>query len=190
MSINALWFIFRYPFKPYDKNVLIADDEEEEYIDIDDDVEEEVVDAEETYKQDQNNNNNNNSSSSNINERTNEIDDLTVIFDNITVSPVPSTNIPVDDEYISEDDNDTNSSSTEPHSLNNSELETLFTFLCKTRTLIGQVRKLAQTMKNVTAIDQFIRNHPNGPINGFVTDMRVSYNCLYLSSGNNYSEGA
>ncbi|CAF0917002.1 unnamed protein product [Adineta steineri] len=173
----------RYPFKPYDKNILIDDDDEEdEYIVVDDDVEEEVIDAEETYKQEQNNNNNNNTSSnSNINEETSEINDLATSFDNTTVSSVPSTTVPVDDEYISDDDEDMNNSSTELSTLNNNELETLFHFLCKTCKLIGQVRKLAQTMKNVTAIDQFIRNNPNGPKNGFVTDMRIRWSsCFYM----------
>ncbi|CAF1616242.1 unnamed protein product, partial [Adineta ricciae] len=177
----------RYPFKSYSKNAVTDDDDDDdEYIDIDDDVEEEAVDAEEAYKQEQCKNNNNSSSSSDVssssaNAETNEIADLAVPFDDATVSSVASINVPVDDEYISGDEDDTIGSSIEFHTLNNSELETLFSFLCKTRTLIARVRKLAQTMKNVTAIDQFIRNNPNGPISGFVTDMRTRWSsCFYM----------
>ncbi|CAF1488902.1 unnamed protein product [Adineta ricciae] len=176
----------RYPFKSYSKNAVVDDnDDDDEYIDIDDDVEEEAVDAEEAYKQEQCKNNNNSSSSdvsnSSVNAETNEIADLAVSFDDATVSSVASVNVPVDDEYISDDEDDTIGSSIELHTLSNSELDTLFSFLCKTRTLIARVRKLAQTMKNVTAIDQFIRNNPNGPISGFVTDMRTRWSsCFYM----------
>lgn len=41
--------------------------------------------------------------------------------------------------------------------------------------LLVKTRKLVKIMRNVSVIDQYVRNHQGGPRTGFVVDIRVSY---------------
>jgi hypothetical protein len=167
-KIYRLSFSFRHPFKPYQKNKDF-DDDEDEFVDIlDDDVEDEVVDVEqelvhiELDDNEQSNENNNVIMSSNI--------DIS--------SPVLPTAFLDEDEFIS-DDEESNASPDLPVSIDELNKEIL-ELLYKTYSLALRTRKLVKIMRNISAIDQYTRNHPNGPANGFVVDMRVS-STLFIS---------
>jgi hypothetical protein len=161
-------FSFRYPFQPYRKNAVF-DDDEDEFIDINDDVEDEAVEAEQIFDRIQLDDNN----QSNINSNVNMTPDVDIL------SPAVPTAVLDEDEFIS-DDEDLNSSSPDLSALTDNEKKPILEALYKTQTLLIRIRKLVKTTRNICAIDQYVRNHPDGPDNGFIIDIRVSSTFLIL----------
>jgi len=168
-KIYRLSFSFRHPFKPYQKNKDF-DIDEDEFVDIlDDDVEDEVVDAEQALVQIE----------LDDNEQSNENNNV-IMSSNIDISsPVVPTAVLDEDEFISDDEESNDSPPDLPVSIDELNKEIL-ELLYKTHSLALRTRKLVKIMRNISAIDQYTRNHPNGPDNGFVIDMRVS-STLFIS---------
>jgi hypothetical protein len=157
-------FSFRYPFKPYRKNTTFDDDDDEdEYVDIHDDVEDEVIDAEKMYNPIQLDNNT----------QSNENNNVIISSDIVIPSPVLPTTLLDEDEFIS-DDEELNSFSSDLLTLTDNEKKQLFEALHKTHALLLQTRKLVKIIRSISAIDQYVRNHPDGPDNGLIVDVRVS----------------
>lgn len=81
-----------------------------------------------------------------------------------------------DDSFISDDEETYRSSqatySSQP--LNNID-EQILQLLNEIYCLMSRCRKLIKIIRNNGLIDQFIRNHADGPKNGFVSDIRVSF---------------
>ena len=169
---NAPTFLIscRYLFKPYQK-IPDDDDEEEEQVDILDDVDEEIVDAEQVLSQD-----------SEVNDAVSNEDDGTTTSSNVDIALFSSlTAMEEDDEFISEDEDE--SQATDPsagvRTFSSGEVKKIWNALEQTNVLMARVRKLVNIMRSIAAIDHFIRNHQDGPPNGFVIDMRVSANDLF-----------
>ncbi|CAF1598623.1 unnamed protein product, partial [Rotaria sp. Silwood1] len=89
--------------------------------------------------------------------------DIIVLHDADASSLLP-TAVPADKEY--DDSLPIFSSST------NDENNQILKALHKTHALVVRTRKLVKLMRNVSAIDQYVRNHQDGPKNGFVIDIR------------------
>ncbi|CAF1600248.1 unnamed protein product, partial [Rotaria sp. Silwood1] len=89
--------------------------------------------------------------------------DIIVLHDADASSLLP-TAVPADEEY---DDSLPNFSSS-----TNDENNQILKALHKTHALVVRTRKLVKLMRNVSAIDQYVRNHQDGPKNGFVIDIR------------------
>ncbi|CAF4784136.1 unnamed protein product, partial [Rotaria socialis] len=149
-----------YPFKSYQKNIGL-DDGDDDFIDIDDDVEDEIVDAEQASR----------SVELSDNGQPNENNDVNVSLNDDILSPVPPTNLLDEDEFISDDD-DSNDSSVDLPASNDNEKNQLLDVLRKSHGLLLRTRKMVKIMRNVSSIDQYVRNHEHGPCNGFVIDIR------------------
>ncbi|CAF4826577.1 unnamed protein product, partial [Rotaria socialis] len=101
----------------------------------------------------------------------NENNDVNVSSNDDISSPVLPTNVLDEDEFMS-NDNDSNDSSVDlPASIDN-EKNQLLDVLRKTHGLLLLTRKMVKIMRNVSSIDQYVRNHERGPCNGFVIDIR------------------
>ncbi len=170
-------FSFRYPFKPYRKNTAFDDDDDDEdgFIDVNDDVEDEAVDAEQTFERIQLDNNNQSNATNN---QSNDNNNMIMTSDINNPSPLVPTAVVDEDEFIS-DDEDLNSSPPDLSALTDNEKKSIFEAQYKTHNLLSRTRKLIKIIRNICAIDQYVRNHPDGPNNGFIIDIRVSSNFLY-----------
>ncbi|CAM4952705.1 unnamed protein product [Rotaria socialis] len=156
-----------YPFKSYQKNIGL-DDGDDDFIDIDDDVEDEIVDAEQASR----------SVELSDNGQPNENNDVNVSLNDDILSPVPPTNLLDEDEFISDDD-DSNDSSVDLPASNDNEKNQLLDVLRKSHGLLLRTRKMVKIMRNVSSIDQYVRNHEHGPCNGFVIDIRTRWSSTF-----------
>ncbi|CAF3354532.1 unnamed protein product, partial [Rotaria socialis] len=156
-----------YPFKSYQKNIGL-DDGDDDFIDIDDDVEDEIVDAEQASR----------SVELSDNGQPNENNDVSVSLNDDILSPVPPTNLLDEDEFISDDD-DSNDSSVDLPASNDNEKNQLLDVLRKSHGLLLRTRKMVKIMRNVSSIDQYVRNHEHGPCNGFVIDIRTRWSSTF-----------
>ena len=168
-------FFFRYPFKSYQRNVTDFeedDDDDDELIDVfgdDDDNEhdgeqtindtgEEEEDVEEEDEEKENRNEGNN---------------FIPVASNNLASSASSTAVVLDDDFISDDEESDEISDDVTSSINVDDRE-MFTILQKTHTLLARIRKMVKIIRNIGALDQFVRNHRNGPKGGLILDMHVS----------------
>ncbi|CAF1059898.1 unnamed protein product [Rotaria magnacalcarata] len=104
----------RYPFKSYQKNIGL-DDDDDDFIDIDDDVDDEIVDAEQASR----------SVELSDNRQPNENNDVNVSLNDDISSPVSPTNVLDEDEFISDDDDSNDSSVDLPASSDNEKNQLL-----------------------------------------------------------------
>ncbi|CAF1963465.1 unnamed protein product [Rotaria magnacalcarata] len=156
----------RYPFKSHQMNRTVVDDDDDEFIDINDDIEDDIIDVEEALKMTELTGNDNN--------QLNESSDTSAA----SRIDIESTVLPIavvgEDQFVSDEDESDDSSSDLPNSIDNEKKEH-FQVLQRTHILLIRTRKLVKIIRSVSVIDQYIRNHQDGPRNGFVIDIRVSY---------------
>ena len=112
---------------------------------------------------------------------------MNVSLNDDILSPVPPTNLLDEDEFISDDD-DSNDSSVDLPASNDNEKNQLLDVLRKSHGLLLRIRKMVKIMRNVSSIDQNVRNHEHGPCNGFVIDIRVCLTFLHILISENPRE--
>ena len=170
-SIDCFFYLHRHPFTPYKKGHDDEEDDDEadtpadvnEGVEILDDDEDEGVDAEEA-----------------INQCESEDDEREYESDN-TLNTSRINNQSFDYSLPLAEENDYLSDNEEavekPHSSldNESELGEMLDFLYELHDVVTQTRKLVDTIRSIAVIDQYIREFNDGPKNGFIIDMRVSY---------------
>ncbi len=161
-EIHDLFFSSRHPFKPYQKNTTI-DDDDDEYIDITEDIDDEIVDAEQISDHIAVDDSNKQSDENNM-VVSSDIDIISSVLPTLTLD---------EDEFISEDEEPQNPTLDLDASMDN-ENKQILEILYKTYGLLIRTRKLVKLTRNVCAIDQHVRNQQNGPNNGFINDIRVS----------------
>ena len=148
---------------------MIDYDDDDEYFDVIDDVEDEVVDAEQIYAQNELNNNNGQASQTNVMGASLDVEDSSMI------SSISHSN---EDEFISDDEDSSDSTIDLPASINN-ENKRMLEVLHKTHEVLAKTRKLVKITRNVSIIHHHIRNEQKSPNNGLVIDMRVSSMFFY-----------
>jgi hypothetical protein len=79
-----------------------------------------------------------------------------------------------EDEYINDDEDTTDVSSLSSLDID-AENKRILIFLYKLNDAVARARKPVKIMRNVSAIDQYVRKAKGGPKKGFVIDMRVSF---------------
>ncbi|CAF3985596.1 unnamed protein product [Rotaria sp. Silwood1] len=160
----------KYPFKPYHKNKVVEDDEDD-FVDIAADVEDELVEAEQTPDDIKLGNN----------KQLNQNDNITISSDIGIPSPVLPTTDLQEDEFISDDDEEESNDipSVLPSSIDNVHKQML-EIQHKTHTLVIRTRKLVGIIRSIAVIDQYVRNHENGPKNGFILDVQIRWNSTFF----------
>jgi hypothetical protein len=155
-SEHTFTLLCRYPFKPHqNKNEHGYDfDDEEEFIDMLDDVEKEAIEIEQTYD----------NSESCDNKELNEDTELTSTSTNDIASPDLLSDSQGEDEFISDDEDSNNTSSVSIQEINIGN-KPIYDILHQTNSILIQRRKLVKIMRSVGIIDQYVRNHQNGPKN-------------------------
>lgn len=87
----------------------------------------------------------------------------------------------VDDNFISDDEDSTDTFSDASQSDTSGDTNyRLSQALKQTYDVLDRCRKLTKVIRNSGIIDQFTRNHPGGPKNGFILDICVSSLNFYL----------
>ncbi|CAF5187910.1 unnamed protein product, partial [Rotaria magnacalcarata] len=109
--------------------------------------------------------------------QSNETNNLIASSD-IDVLPTTATTDVLEDEFISDSEESDDSSVDLPSSMDQ-ENKQLLKLLHKTHALMVRTRKLVKIMRNIGQIDQYVRNHHNGPNNGFVVDIRIRWNSTF-----------
>ncbi|CAF1146292.1 unnamed protein product [Rotaria magnacalcarata] len=144
-------------------HALLVDDDDDEFIDINDDI----IDVEEALKViELTGNDNNQLNESSDTSATSHIDIESAVL------PIAAVG---EDQFVSDEDEFDDSSSDLPNSIDNEKKEH-FQVLQRTHILLIRTRKLVKIIRSVSVIDQYIRNHQDGPRNGFVIDIRVNLN--------------
>ncbi|CAF2053490.1 unnamed protein product [Rotaria magnacalcarata] len=139
----------------------LVDDDDDEFIDINDDI----IDVEEALKViELTGNDNNQLNESSDTSATSHIDIESAVL------PIAAVG---EDQFVSDEDEFDDSSSDLPNSIDNEKKEH-FQVLQRTHILLIRTRKLVKIIRSVSVIDQYIRNHQDGPRNGFVIEIRVS----------------
>ncbi|CAF2248458.1 unnamed protein product [Rotaria magnacalcarata] len=151
-----------HPFKLYEMNVEVEVED-----DLTDDFDDEIINVEqEIYLIDLNGD-----------KQSNETNNLIASSD-IDVLPTTATTDVLEDEFISDSEESDDSSVDLPSSMDQ-ENKQLLKLLHKTHALMVRTRKLVKIMRNIGQIDQYVRNHHNGPNNGFVVDIRIRWNSTF-----------
>ncbi|CAF3801336.1 unnamed protein product [Rotaria magnacalcarata] len=141
-------------------HALLVDDDDDEFIDINDDI----IDVEEALKViELTGNDNNQLNESSDTSATSHIDIESAVL------PIAAVG---EDQFVSDEDEFDDSSSDLPNSIDNEKKEH-FQVLQRTHILLIRTRKLVKIIRSVSVIDQYIRNHQDGPRNGFVIDIRI-----------------
>ena len=169
--IDCFLYVHRHPFKPYEKGQSDDEDDDEadmpadvnEDVDILDDDEDEGIDAEEAMNQ----------CESEDDEGETERDDTLNTSRINNQSFDYSLPLAEEDDYLS----DNGAAVEKPDSSSNHEPELgeMLDFLYELHDVVTQTRKLVDTIRSIAVIDQYIREFNDGPKNGFIIDMRVSY---------------
>ncbi|CAF4146639.1 unnamed protein product [Rotaria magnacalcarata] len=141
-------------------HALLVDDDDDEFIDINDDI----IDVEEALKViELTGNDNNQLNESSDTSATSHIDIESAVL------PIAAVG---EDQFVSDEDEFDDSSSDLPNSIDNEKKEH-FQVLQRTHILLIRTRKLVKIIRSVSVIDQYIRNHQDGPRNGFVIEIRI-----------------
>ena len=140
------------------------DDREMEFIDVHDNVEDDILDAERTFAQIQ----------SNKDKQSNENDNVVMSLNVETPSPDFSLVLLDDDDEFISDCDELNDSCPDISTLTDSRKKQLFDTLYKVNLLLIRIRRLVGITRSISAIDEYVRKHSDGPVNGFIFDIRVS----------------
>ena len=165
-------FFFRYPFKSYQRNVTDfgEDDDDDELIDVFGDDDDNEHDGEQTINDTGEEEEDVEEEEEEEKENRNEGNNFIPVASNNLAS---STAVVLDDDFISDDEESDEISDDVTSSINVDDRE-MFTILQKTHTLLARIRKMVKIIRNIGVLDQFVRNHRNGPKGGLILDMRVS----------------